>query len=59
MELSQEEFWKRIQAVKEHLYSPSEPKESRNQPMEIRWMLACAAIGEKHSEVIKYGKGII
>jgi len=55
--MTTEEYTRRIQAVWEYLRTA--PKEVCQQPWEIKWMLACSAIGEKDPEIIRYGKGII
>lgn len=55
--MTTEEYARRIQAVWEYLRTA--PKEIVQQPWEIKWLLACAAIREKDLEIIRHGKGII
>jgi hypothetical protein len=54
--LPQEELWKRINAVSRYMHA-NWPKTAMT--MEVRWLLACSAMGEKHPDVVRYGRGII
>jgi hypothetical protein len=55
--ITKDEFWRRVRVVDEYLSTST--TEPINTPYEIRWLLACAAIGEKHPAVCRYGKTCI
>jgi hypothetical protein len=58
--LPQEEYYRRIEAVKKWMYAKENQERLKGAgPMQIRWLLACAGSGEKHPDIIGYGKGII
>lgn len=51
--LTQEEYWARVRAVQDKMYATPIPGQAT---LEVRWNMACEALGEKNPDIIAHGK---